>query len=148
MVADRDDQLAVRQVVHAPVEAVWKAWTTAAGLATWWWSGWDDTTYDVDFRVGGAYRIAVPSAGIAVSGEYLDVREPEHIAMSWIWEDDDGTGPVERVEVDVSRDGVTTVVDVRHTGPWTTPEPAANYEQGWRHVLGVLAATAGRPNGS
>lgn len=141
MAADHHGQLVVRQVVHAPPAIVWRAWTTAEGLATWWWASSGDTTYEVDARVGGAYRISLASAGIAVSGEYLVLDAPHRLEMSWVWEDGDGAGPVERVEVSFDGDESATSVSVRHTGPWSSPEPAANYRQGWQHVLGALATS-------
>ncbi len=134
------DRLELDQRVEAPVAEVWDAWTTEAGLARWWWSGWDDTVYAVDARVGGAYRIEAPGAGIAVSGTYLGLDAPNRLEMTWIWSDGDGEGPEERVVVELRSDGDATIVRVVHTGPWTTPQPAAGYLEGWQHVLGQLAA--------
>lgn len=136
---DPIDQLRVDRSIAAPPSRVWDAWTTEAGLARWWWSGWDDTTYAVDARVGGSYRITAPAAGIAVSGRYVALEPPHRIEMTWVWSDDDGDGPVERVVVDLVADGDGTRVTVLHTGPWSTPEPAANYTEGWDHVLDRLA---------
>lgn len=139
--SDGLDRLCVDRLVGAAPAAVWDAWTTEAGLARWWWAGWDDTTYSVDARVGGGYRITAPAAGIEVRGDYLALEPPHRIEMTWIWSDEDGDGPVERVVVELVGEGDATRVRVLHTGPWTTPEPAANYAQGWDHVLDRLAAT-------
>lgn len=133
------DDLHVSHRVAAPPEAVWDAWTTASGLARWWWSGWADTRYDVDARVGGRYRITAPAAGISVAGEYLALDPPRRIEMTWVWSDDDGDGPIEHVVVELLPGSPGTIVEVHHRGPWATPEPSENYRQGWEHVLGRLA---------
>ena len=62
--------------------------------------------------------------------------------MTWFWSDDGGDGPQEQVVVEFTPDGDATTVVITHTGPWSTPEPAANYEQGWNDVLAALAAVA------
>lgn len=135
------DRLEVDRIVGASPQAVFDAWTTELGLARWWWSGWDDTTYTVDARVGGTYRIAASGAGIAVSGRYVALDCPHRIEMTWVWSDEDGEGPVEHVVVEFVAEGDATRVRVRHTGPWTTTVSAANYLQGWEHVLGRLTVT-------
>lgn len=138
---DRFDELVVSRTIRAPRAAVWAAFTTEAGLATWWWSGWPDTTYDVDLRLGGRYRIEAPSVGIAVSGSYLVIEAPRRLQMSWCWEDDGEPGPSERVEIVFEEIGASTALRVRHEGPWTSPGPSANYELGWNDVLDVLEST-------
>lgn len=150
MSADRVDELTVVRVVDAPIEAVWDAFTTRAGLATWWWAGWDDATHEIDASVGGRYRFAVPSIGIAVSGEFVEVSPPHRLVMTWVWEDDGEPGPNERVCIELSGDDVSTTVTVVHSGPWTTAQAATDYEQGWNDVLRALAGatvttTASRP---
>lgn len=131
------------RLIGAPPEDVWRAFTTAEGLATWWWHTWPDTRYTIDARVGGSYRIEAAAHGIAVHGEYRVLDAPNRLAFSWIWcDEDDGMmveGPIEEVEVTFTATGSGTRVEVRHTGPWTTLEPAENYRQGWDFVLDALA---------
>jgi uncharacterized protein YndB with AHSA1/START domain len=133
-------QLDIDKLVDASQDSVWDAWTTEAGLARWWWSGWSDTVYTVDLRVGGRYHIEAPDAGVAVHGEYVVVDAPNRLEMTWVWVDDDGEGPLERVRVEFTNEDGRTRIRVRHVGPWTTPEPSENYRQGWEHVLAQLAA--------
>lgn len=132
------DRLHVERVIAAPIEDVWEAWTTAEGLRRWWWAGRQDTTYEVDLSVGGTYSIAAPSAGIAVSGSYLAIDPPNTFEATWVWTDDDGDGPAERIAVSLEPTDGGTVVRVVHTGPWTTEQPADQYRLGWNHVLDEL----------
>jgi hypothetical protein len=61
--------LQVEQVVGAD-PARWAAWTSADSLRAWWWPQLPDTTYDVEARVGGGYRIWSERAAIGVRGEF------------------------------------------------------------------------------
>ncbi|WP_052460502.1 SRPBCC family protein [Microbacterium gorillae] len=132
------DHLELSRTFTGSVGRLWSAWTTEDGLRAWWWSTWPDTRYFVDGRVGGRYRIEAADHGIAVHGEYLTWDPCARLDFSWIWSDDGHDGPTERVRVTFAPDGDGTRVTVEHTGPWTTPEPAENYRQGWNHVLDAL----------
>lgn len=135
-----------QQIFKAAPERLWQAWTTEEGLASWWWNGWPGTTYAIDLRVGGGYRIFTEPQGIGVHGEYLEIVPLQRLVFSWIWIDDGVDGdPNEQVEVTfVPVDGGTRV-ELRHTGPWTSRAPADSYRQGWEHVLGSLADMLAEP---
>lgn len=135
--------LEVVREVPAPLQDVWRAFTTADGLGRWWWRHWADTTVEVDARPGGAYRITAPAAGITLSGTYLAVDEPRHLALTWVWADADGTSRDEAVDVRFEPAGEGALVRVRHTGPWADDAPVDNYRQGWEYTLGQLVDARG-----
>lgn len=137
------DRLTMQRTFAADRSAVWRAWTTAEGLATWWWAHLPGTTYAVDARVGGGYRIEATAAGFGVTGEFLEVVAPERLVLSWSWLDDGVPGPVERVELTFTEVAGSTRLDLVHTGPWTTPQPAEDYRVGWTQTLDGLAALTG-----
>jgi uncharacterized protein YndB with AHSA1/START domain len=142
------DTLRLTRVVAATLARVWEAWTTEEGLASWWWSHLPDTTYSVDLRPGGSYRIEAPGPGFAVTGEYLRIEEPHQLEMTWVWLDHGQRGDLEQVAVTFipEDDPSFTRIDIVHTGPWTTPEPAENYLLGWNFTLDQLETTlAGAP---
>jgi len=124
--------------IDASVSEVWRAWSSAEGLASWWWAHWDDVTITADVQVGGAYRVDAPDHGIALSGEYLVVDPDRRLAFTWRWTDADGTSRDEAVDVTFEAKGGGTAVTVRHTGPWDTDAPAEAYRQGWDFVLAEL----------
>lgn len=127
--------LLITQEVPAPVEAVWAAWTEPDRLATWWWPMYADTTYDVDARVGGEYRIATASIGIGVHGRFTAVEPPHRLELTWTWEDGEDHGPEETVVVELSaRDG-GTLVTLQHA---TEAAGAADFRQGWTDCLARL----------
>lgn len=133
--------LAITRTLQAPLVTIWRAWTTAEGLATWWWNRWPDTRYQVDARVGGRYRIDAPGHGIGVEGEYLQVTPMHRLAFTWVWVQDGVGSDAEHVTVTFTPENEGTRLDLHHTGPWTSQEPVDNYRQGWAHVLAALQAT-------
>jgi uncharacterized protein YndB with AHSA1/START domain len=135
--------LRIERIVPAPPERVWSAWTTAEGLASWWWSFLDGTTYAVDARVGGSYRIDSPKAGIGVHGEYLSLDAPHRFTATWIWVDDGTDGEVETISVSLAEHPSGTKLTIVHEGPWTTREPMDAYEQGWQDTLSQLDSAFG-----
>lgn len=142
------DVLTMSRTFAADRERVWRAWTTAEGLATWWWSHLPGTTYAVDLRVGGDYRIDATAAGFGVAGTFVEVDAPGRLVMSWTWLDDGVPGPTEQVEVVLVEVPGGTRVDLTHIGPWTTPQPADDYRTGWTSTLdslGALLLAAGAP---
>jgi uncharacterized protein YndB with AHSA1/START domain len=137
---NRPPVLDLTRTFAAPRERVWHAWTTADGLATWWWSHLPGTTYAVDLRVDGAYRIEATAAGFGVAGRFVDVVAPERLSMTWTWLDESTPGPEEHVAVTFTEVPGGTRLDLRHTGPWTTTQPVEDYRTGWAQTLDALEA--------
>jgi len=134
---DAAHDLRLTRLLPATCEQVWDAFTTRDGLATWWWSTLG-TTYDVDLRVGGHYRFEASSGGFAVSGTYLELSPDEHLACSWIWEDEDGAGTTDRVDITLRSRPAGTEVEIWHRGPWADGEQAEDYRLGWTSTLDAL----------
>lgn len=134
------DVLTMTRTFAADRDRVWRAWTTAEGLAAWWWDHLPGTTYAVDLRVGGAYRIEAVAAGFGVAGEFVEIDAPARLVLTWTWLDSGVAGDLERVEVTLVEVAGGTRLDLRHTGPWTTPQPAEDYRTGWTSTLDSLEA--------
>ena len=134
--------ITISRTVAAPPDRAYAAWVEPERLATWWWPHLPDTTYEIDARPGGAYRIDSPTAGIGVRGTFTEVEPPRRLVYTWLWsgDGDEGDGVAEDV-VDVlfEPDGAgRTVVTVRHTSSAHLEEGGAR--QGWSDVLERLAA--------
>jgi uncharacterized protein YndB with AHSA1/START domain len=134
--------LTVERTVPAPPEQVWPAWTTAEGLAGWWWQHLPGTTYEIDARVGGTYRITSPAAGIGVHGAYLDIDEPHAFAATFIWIDDGVDAPTEHITVTLAAHPSGTTITIVHSGDWTDDDAATKYAAGWNDTIDHLVRTA------
>ncbi len=136
--------IAFEQVVAAPPQRVWAAWTTSAGLAAWWWPHLPDTVYAVDARRGGQFRISSVQAGIGVRGTFERVDEPRELVFSWVWLTGSEEEPEDRVSVGLSDVGNnTTRVVVGHE--MRSGGSGEDYRQGWSDVLARLGDLVGAP---
>ncbi len=133
--------LVVEQHVAADPARVYAAWTSAAGLAAWWWPQIPDTTYVVDARVGGSYDIRSQAAGIGVRGEFVRLDEPHEIGMTWHWMNDGVSAVDEMVWVHFIGVDLGTLVRVTHELAEIAGD-GADQRQGWSDVLVRLAETA------
>lgn len=128
-----------REVPVGP-ERAFQAWVDPVELARWWWPQWPDTTYQLDPREGGSYRIHSAAVGMGVTGTFTMVDRPARLAMTWIWLDDDGDGDatevVDQVEVTFTPHAQGTEVTVRHTS--TEHIAGGGAEQGWNDCLDRL----------
>jgi len=134
-----------RTVSSAP-DRVFAAWTDVAQLARWWWPQLAGTTYDVDARPGGRFRITSPAIGATVWGVFTEVDHPRRLVFSWNWEDDADpdavvdAGVADTVVVTFEPRDDGTLVTVAHTS--TTHVPDGGAEQGWNDVLDRLVRVA------
>ena len=127
--------ITISRTVAASPERVFTAWTDVEQLAAWWWPQLGGTTYDVDARPGGLFRIHSPVIKATVSGVYTEVDPPRRLVFTWNWEDDDEPEAVveDTVVVTFEPDGAGTLVTVAHTSVAHVPEGGA--EQGWNDVM-------------
>ena len=58
-------------------------------LAAWFWPERLAPTAEVDLEPGGRYRIASPTAGMAVEGRYVQVEPPRLLLGTWSWDGED-----------------------------------------------------------
>lgn len=130
-----------RQVPVDPARA-FDAWVDVAELARWWWPQWPDTTYELDAREGGEYRIYSAAVGMGVTGTLTTLERPHALAMTWIWISDDtpaevdGAAVVDTVDVRFAPNAEGTEVTVRHTSTEHIADGGA--EQGWNDVMDRL----------
>jgi uncharacterized protein YndB with AHSA1/START domain len=133
--------LRIERTYRAPVEAVFRAWTTEEVMRRWWQAaqGWETTEAEVDLRVGGAVRVVMrdPAKDVEYGGGgiYTEVDPPTRLAFTWIWDDDTRRT---LIEVDFEELEGVTAVRFTHSGLWDE-EAVRAHEEGWGNVLDGLA---------
>jgi uncharacterized protein YndB with AHSA1/START domain len=134
--------ITISRTVSAPPGRVCEAWTDVTQLAAWWWPQLAGTTYDVDARAGGHYRITSPAIGATVWGRYTEVDPPRRLVFTWNWDDGEPEAVVaDTVVVTFEPAGGATLVTVAHTS--ASHEPDGGAEQGWNDVLDRLVRVLG-----
>jgi glutathione S-transferase len=137
--------ISLTRTVAAPAETVFAAWVEPERLSTWWWPQLAGTSYAVDARPGGAYRIESPVIRATVSGVYSEVAPPGRLAFTWVWEADGDVAPAEQVEVTLASVDGGTRVEVSHR---CRGDDQSDLAQGWNDVLDRLVAVVGQSTSS
>ena len=128
-------KITVETTVAAPLEAVWRAWTTPADIVRWNAASddWHTTTAEVDLRVGGTFSSRMEakdgSMGFDFEGTYTEIVPQERIAYAL------GDGRVVVVDF-VEEDGG---VRVREAFDAEGENPIELQRQGWQAILDRFA---------
>ncbi len=142
--------------VAAPPARVFEAITDPAQVPRWWGAQnqYRITEWKADLRVGGKWSsegVGTDGKTFRVEGEYLEVDPPRLLVHTWSasW-----TGAIRTVvrwelaprsvhglhPAGPQRAGTGTLLKIRHEGFATIPAAAANHAEGWKRVMGWLAA--------
>jgi uncharacterized protein YndB with AHSA1/START domain len=82
-------KITVETIINAPVEVIWRAWTTPVDIEQWNAASedWHTTKASVDLRVGGSFSFRMEakdgSIGFDFSGTYTNVVVNELIESSF-----------------------------------------------------------------
>jgi uncharacterized protein YndB with AHSA1/START domain len=129
----------VRRIKARP-SIVFDALTTPEGIAAWW--GPDDGPVllaAVDLRVGGRFRVRfrmLDGSEHESSGEYLEIRRPARLAMSWRWAGGEDPGE-SRVEIELRAIPDGTELTFTHSR-LRDEETRRSHEEGWNGALDKL----------
>ena len=150
------DTIIAEIFIAAPPERVFQAITDPSQVPRWWGQRdmYRTTEWHADLRPGGKWSsVGVGSDGkpFRVEGEYLEVDPPRLLVHTWIasW-----TGPLKTVvrwELQAQsvhglhpsgpkRAGTGTLLKLRHEGFAVAPGAVTSHADGWKHVMGWLAA--------
>jgi uncharacterized protein YndB with AHSA1/START domain len=130
----------VRRIQARP-SIVFEAITTPEGIASWW--GPDPGPVllaETDVRVGGRFRVRfrmLDGSEHESSGEYLEVRSPERLVMSWRWLCGEEDPNESRVEIDLRPIAGGTELILTHSALFSE-ETRRSHEEGWSGALDKL----------
>ena len=127
-------KITVETKVAAPIEQVWKAWTTPEDIKQWNAASddWHTTAATVDLRVGGSFSSRMEakdgSMGFDFTGTYTRIVEHESIACSF-------GDRVMLVEFLAGQGEVT----IRETFDAETTHSEEQQRHGWQAILNSFA---------
>jgi uncharacterized protein YndB with AHSA1/START domain len=130
----------VRRIAARP-SLVFDALTTAEGIAHWWGPDAGPVLIaDTDVRVGGRFRVRfrmLDGSEHESSGEYLEVRSPERLVMSWRWLCGEEDPNESRVEIELRPIAGGTELTLTHSALFSE-ETRRSHEDGWSGALDKL----------
>ncbi|MGH7729389.1 MAG: SRPBCC family protein [Vulcanimicrobiaceae bacterium] len=134
--------IVLRRRYQASRERVFAAWTTPE-IASRFLGPGEHRTVDIemDVRPGGSYRLTMVKADgerLPVGGTYLEVRPPEHLAMTWRWQEDDPADEYDSLlTLDFNELQGETELVLTHER-LATVVSRDNHEGGWTQILEQL----------
>jgi uncharacterized protein YndB with AHSA1/START domain len=127
-----EGRVRIEMTLHAPIEAVYAAWTQPEAMARWL-APIGQAHVEADVRVGGRFRVVMIGDGMSIehTGEYLTVEPPRELSFTW---QSAYTGREPSiVTVTLTRDGDSTRLLLLHE---RLPEDAAeSHRGGWGAIL-------------
>ncbi len=130
----------VRKIEARP-SIVFEALSTPEGIASWWGPDAGPVLIaESDARVGGRFRVRfrmLDGSEHESHGEYLEVRKPERLVMTWQWTDGGADPGESRVEIDLRPIPGGTELTFTHTG-FVDDAARLSHEEGWSGALKKL----------
>jgi uncharacterized protein YndB with AHSA1/START domain len=143
-VAQDDRVLVIERTFDAPRALVWRVFTDPQHMAAWMGPReYPSVFHEADVRPGGTWRGRLRAANgsreLGQGGEYREVREPERLAFTFYWDQEDGSrGPETLVEIDFAERGGKTLMTFRQ-GVFNTRSNRDGHGHGWTSTFDRLA---------
>ncbi len=129
--------------VKARQSIVFDAMTTAEGIAQWWGPDAGPVLIaESDPRKGGRYRVrfrSLDGTEHESGGEYLELKRPERLVMSWRWKGGIEDPNESRVEIVLRVIPEGTEITFTHS-LLQDEETRRSHEEGWTGALDKLEA--------
>ena len=137
--------LTLSRTFDAPRALVFKLWSEPAHLARWWGpKGFVARSVEMDFRVGGAWKVILKSeeAGFDfhMGGVYREIRAPERLSFTFKWDAAHGKAALDTVAtITLTEQDGKTRLDL-HQAPFQMLDARASHQGGWGDVFDRLEA--------
>ena len=133
--------LNMRRTFSAPRELVFRVWTEAQALESWFRPGGARQTKVVtlDLRIGGGYCIEITEGDgrlSQISGRYLEIERPEKLTFTWNSAHTDAQDTL--VTLRFVEHGSTTEVILNHAR-FANQHMTDAHQAGWNWMLDQLS---------
>ena len=131
-----NDAITIDTIIHAPIEAVWEAWTNPAIILNWFGSdpGGTGVKARMDVHPGGSFEITFRDSDETQHtcyGVYTVVEVFSQLAFTWEWKSEPGVESL--VTVLLVSDGNQTRMHFSHAHLGAASKH--NYLSGWQSTF-------------
>jgi uncharacterized protein YndB with AHSA1/START domain len=120
-------EVRVEKMIQKPANEVFRALSEGRLFMN---CGADSGSMQLDFKVGGKYRIDFKQYGLTNTGEFLEIVPNKKIVFTWCTSFDLPLKPDTQVTIELFADGNKTRLLLVHTG-FKTEESRSQHEGGW-----------------
>lgn len=134
-----EDTLRISRYFEAPRELLFRLWADPMHRVRWWGpTGMALVRCEVDFRVGGEWRVTMARADgfeHPVHGKFTEIEEPGRLCFTYI---NDADGHDMLVEMDFYAEGSGTRMEFVQS-PFMNVRERDGHRFGWTSTLSILA---------
>lgn len=143
-----DDELLITRTFAAPASVLFALWSEPEHLTRWMGPhDFDCPHAEVDFRVGGAYRVLIRSDAQGdnwFGGVYREIEPGRRLVFTFAWDNNGPSGGVETlVTITFAEQGGSTV-QTFHQAPFLDAERRDSHLGGWSQSFDKQQAYAAK----
>jgi uncharacterized protein YndB with AHSA1/START domain len=140
-----DDELLIRRAFDAPAALLFDLWSQPRHLKNWMGpTGFVCEEAEVDFRVGGAYRMTIRSPEHGENrfgGVYHEIEPHSRLVFTFAWDNDGPSAGVETVvTITFAEQPGGRTVQTFHQAPFLNAERRDSHVDGWNRAFDKEAA--------
>lgn len=128
---NRNDSLQIQKKIQKPKAEVFKAISEGRLFLN---CGADSVSMEIDFKVGGHYKLKFLSFNVFNTGEYLEIVPNEKIVFTWCQDYDSNPTPDTVVTITLEEEAGSTILNLNHSG-FKDLESLENHTGGWNGGL-------------
>ena len=130
-----DDELLITRTFAAPASMLFALWSQPEHLKRWMGpQDFECPNAEVDFRVGGAYRILIRSAEHGdnwFGGVYREIEPGRRLVFTFTWDNDGLSAGVETIVTITFAEQDGRTVQTFHQAPFPSAERRDSHIGGW-----------------
>ena len=141
-----DDELLITRTFDAPASMLFALWSQPEHLKRWMGpASFTCPDAEIDFRVGGAYRVMIKSREHGENwfgGVYREIVPNKRLVFTFAWDNDGPSAGIETVVTITFEEKRGKTVQTFHQRPFLNAERRDSHVGGWTSAFEKLAAYA------
>jgi uncharacterized protein YndB with AHSA1/START domain len=137
-----DHELLITRTFDAPASLLFALWSEPEHMKQWMGpANFTCPEAQIDFRVGGAYRVMItsPKHGESwFSGVYREIAKDKRIVFTFTWENHGPSAGAEMLVTITFEEHHGKTVQTFHQRPFLTVERRDSHVDGWNQAFGKL----------
>jgi uncharacterized protein YndB with AHSA1/START domain len=137
-----DDELIITRTFNAPASLLFALWSKPEHMKQWMGpANFTCREAQIDFRVGGAYRVMITSAKHGesrFSGVYREIAQDKRIVFTFAWENHGPSAGAEMLVTITFEEHEGKTVQTFQQRPFLTVERRDSHVDGWSQAFGKL----------
>lgn len=134
-----DHELLITRTFNAPVSLVFRIWEQREHRIRWWGpKNFTCTSFDQDFRPGGAWRACIVSDAYGeswMSGVFREIERDKRIVFTFAWEDGRDQPGIETIVTVTFTEQDGKTVQGFHQAPFLNIEGRDSHVVGWNECF-------------